>query len=493
MINSSKTASFLSVTALRGSFAIGGAALVFAGFCGLSATAQAQSYTAAQRPALIITSQPVPESLKNINSIPMSAPRSVITPVPTPVAVRQPASSAPVSIIPPVRRPVQNPVQTVSYAAPPRARVDVSNGVNDVQAINPALYSKPVQVREIKKQDIIGTDYFSESETLVTRKVAQIKQDMKALQVKTTALARRLQSLEKDNENQSAEYYAAVATISTQLQSGTTPGNPRLMKKLAIAEQELEAMSSGIDNFNNIALQASEAASESEFLLEEARAAYGIFGAIEEDHVELAKAEDGINNTVVMVDRVLNTVNDDLGRMAAYINSERHNLRVLSLGVANGDLYGKSFGGQPFNMAQQFSLGGDNRAPDGLVSGDRVRGPSYAQNDVNNAAPAPQALSGPRALAKIRFDRPDVQYEQPVYTAVNEALRRYPNARFDLVAVHPTGGNAAQNAIESTRSRRNAERVLRALTQMGLPNNQIDLSYDEDQNIDVNEVRIYVR
>src|SRR5690606_8435478 len=80
--------------------------------------------------------------------------------------------------------------------------------------------------------------------------------------------------------------------------------------------------------------------------------------------------------------------------------------------------------------------------------------------------------SGPRPLVKIRFDKPNVQYEQPVYMAVSDAMQKYPDARFEIVAVHPTGGNAAQVAIESTRARRNAEQVLRTLTQMGLDGNR---------------------
>ncbi|MCD8497866.1 MAG: hypothetical protein LRZ85_07170 [Alphaproteobacteria bacterium] len=103
------------------------------------------------------------------------------------------------------------------------------------------------------------------------------------------------------------------------------------------------------------------------------------------------------------------------------------------------------------------------------------------------------ALSGPRALVKIKFDRPDVNYEQALYIAVSEALQRYPNARFDLVAVHPTEGNAAKVAIESTRARRNAERVLRSLTQIGLPADRVDLSYAKSEEARFNEVHLYVR
>lgn len=107
--------------------------------------------------------------------------------------------------------------------------------------------------------------------------------------------------------------------------------------------------------------------------------------------------------------------------------------------------------------------------------------------------PQMSALPAPRPLAKIRFDQPDVAYEQPIYAAVNEALQRYPNARFDLVAVHPTNGNAAKVAIESTKARRNAEKVLRTLTEMGLPLDRIDLSYDQSPEISSNEVRLFVK
>lgn len=96
-------------------------------------------------------------------------------------------------------------------------------------------------------------------------------------------------------------------------------------------------------------------------------------------------------------------------------------------------------------------------------------------------------------LVKIKFDRNDVNYEEPVYVAVNEALQRYPDAHFDLVAVHPTNGNAAEVAIESTKARRNAEKVLRTLTQMGLPLDHIDLSHKESAEAATNEVHLYVR
>lgn len=340
------------------------------------------------------------------------------------------------------------------------------------------VYSKPARVRDVSPSEVSGRSYFQSSEsTPVGRKAAELNASLNDIQGRVAGLSSSLAALERSNEGLAAEYYANVATISAQLQSGTTPGNPRLVKRADDAQAQLESLGSAVPRLNAIAVEAARLSSESSFLLESTRAAYSLSGAIEEDHVRLAQIEDSINATQVLIERVLNTVNDDITRTSAYMASERNNLRSLTLGVTRGSLYGKSLADRPFSAAGAF---GGAPVPDG-------GGPVMA------SAQASAALSGPRPLAKIRFDRNDVKYEQPVYMAVNEALERYPQARFDLVAVHPSQGNPAEIAIESTKARRNAEKVLRTLTQMGLDMGRVDLSYGEDPKATSNEVHLYVK
>ena len=122
--------------------------------------------------------------------------------------------------------------------------------------------------------------------------------------------------------------------------------------------------------------------------------------------------------------------------------------------------------------------------------------PPVMPSSASSAMPLPPPQSRPsarRPLAKIRFDRPNVNFEQPVYNAVSNALQKYPGARIEIVAVHPSHGNAAQVAIESTRSRRNAERVMRSLTQMGVDLAHVDLSYSSDPQARTNEVHVFIR
>ncbi len=341
------------------------------------------------------------------------------------------------------------------------------------------IYSDPVQVREVKAKEVSGDNYYKPTETLVTRKVKEIGNDLNILQNKVKAMSEEVRAMQKQGDEAAALYYADLATIRTQLQSGTTPGNPRLLERLERAEQYLGSLNDKIKKMNTIVVEGTNAATEGSFILDATRSAYSLSGAVEEDHIQLAEIEDAVSSTIVIVERVLNTVSQNLTRASATLSAERSNLRTLSLAVANGDLYGRSFSNQLF-----LSSTGPATAQGFMPSS---QGQAIAQQQ-----PAP-SLDGPRPLVKIRFDRSDVKYEQPLYTAVNEALQRYPQAMFELVAVYPSQGNAAEIAIETTRARRNAEKVLRTLTQMGLPAERISLSSNQSVEAITNEVHLLIR
>ncbi|NCT41442.1 MAG: hypothetical protein GW778_07270 [Alphaproteobacteria bacterium] len=342
------------------------------------------------------------------------------------------------------------------------------------ESLRQGVYSKPVEIREITAKEIMNDSYYDGGKSIISAQIGDLARTLGQIQSRITNITNSLNQIQRANEVRSAEYYANIATINTQLQSGTTPGNPRLVGRLDKAERSLESLSNSLSDLNGIAVNTSGAASEASYLLENTRAAYSVSGAVEEDHIKLSELEDSINNTITLIERVLNTVNDDITRTTSYLASERNNLRTLALGVSNGDLFGKSLSNRPFSNVATFN-GGD----------------TMASSSVTQSAPA--SLAGPRALAKIKFDRPDVDYEQPVYTAATEALKRYPDARFDLVAVSPTSGNAAEVAIETTRARRNAEKVLRTLTQLGLDTNRIDLSYNESATATSSEVHLFIK
>lgn len=349
------------------------------------------------------------------------------------------------------------------------------------------VYSVPPVPPEVTPEQVSGAEYFAPQETVVGQKVDQLRNDLFALQSRMSGMADKIMAIQTRGQQQAATYNAGIATISTALQSGTTPGNPRLVQKLSESQQNLDDMSGNVAELNALAVQMADLASNASYLLDTTRASYTLSGAIEEDHARLKQMEDQINNVVVSIDRLLTEVNDDITRTAAFLSTERENLRVIALGVTTGDMYGRSLSNRSFNMSAAVNNAG---------------GSSMMMDDPGYAAPPVAPMSGPamssipggrRPLAKIRFDRANVNYEQPVYLAVNEAMHKYPGAQFEIVAVTPTQGNAAQIAIESTKARRNAEAVMRSLGQMGLPLDKVDLMASQSPEAQSSEVHIYVR
>ncbi len=359
------------------------------------------------------------------------------------------------------------------------------------KAVDGPVYESPNRAPQITPRSVMNEDYFAPVDTLASRKIVEIREELFDLQSRVAELSEQLAEKERIGQDLAANYYANVATISTQLQSGTTPGNPRLIQHMTTAQESLETLASNVADLNTLAIQISDAASVSAFLQEAARAAYALSGAVEEDHARLAQLEDSVANTTTIVERLLNNVNDDITRSSAYLASERSNLRTITLAISNGDLYGRSLSNRPFSKASPSSLTGRSSDEHDMGTGMHMAGMSNM--GMGSATAGARSPIQPRPLVVIRFDNPNVEYQQAVYMAVNEAMERYPDARFELVAVNPSLGNAAKVAIETTRARRNAEKVLRTLTQMGLSSDRIELSSLANENINSNEVHIYIR
>ena len=103
---------------------------------------------------------------------------------------------------------------------------------------------------------------------------------------------------------------------------------------------------------------------------------------------------------------------------------------------------------------------------------------------------ATPALAMP--LITIRFDRANVNYEGALYAAVKGALDRQPNASFDVVACSPEASTPGAQALAATNVRRNAESVVRSLTNMGLSANRIRVSQRTCSDTRTAEVRVFV-
>lgn len=329
--------------------------------------------------------------------------------------------------------------------------------------------------------------------TPVTAKVDQIAADLARLQGDVSAKEARMSALNSSSEAIARDYYALVAGMNAKLQGGTTPGNPDLVESWDAAQNALNALGETSSDLAALGNDITNDASRAAMLADTIQSTFSLSGARDEDHENLTTLEDRTNETLARVDRLLNNLNDEMNRRTAYLRSERLNMQTLALAVENGDLYGGNIKNRMFKTAEMASA-----AP--------MMAPTYASAPAmpSGLAPMPtmapqpvnlntMAAPGRRPLVIIRFDKPNLQYENALYGAVSQALDKRPNAVFDLVAVSPASGNSAQLALNANAARKNGDDVLRALTQMGVPMDRINLASSTSSSARHNEVHLYIR
>jgi hypothetical protein len=318
--------------------------------------------------------------------------------------------------------------------------------------------------------------------TFVGLKVQSLRAELAQLQGNIGRHQQELAAARQTLGGSAQSYFGTIAAINARLQGGTTPGNPQLVAQWGQAQSTLDQMDAGVARLNSIANEVAADSSFGNYLLNEVRSAYTLQGGVESDRDQLHQIETQTTGSLAQVDQLLNALSDEITRQAGYVAGERNNLVTLALAIQNGQLYGPSLANRQFTNTAAAAA-----APARAPAPPRAAAPSSAPS--RSAAPG----ADERPLVVIRFDQPNVDYEQPLYTAVSRALERKPSATFTIQAVAPNAGSAAQVAVNTNSSRQNAENVLRSLTNMGLPADRVSLSATMSPDIQSNEVRIYVR
>ncbi len=294
--------------------------------------------------------------------------------------------------------------------------------------------------------------------TAVNKTIQTIRNTVAGLEQRLSTNAQRLAELRNTGATAAGSYQQAKAYITTRLQVGTTKGNPELVSQWNAAQTSLDALSANINQLNALGTNVTTDSSTAHFALDQISATFNVSGAVDEDHRQLQLLEDETSQTIVLIDRLLKEISDDVQRQTAYAANERGALTVLSSAIKNGELYGGTPG-----ISAQVAAGGV------------------------------QLSSAGAPLVVIRFDRPDVDYQQVLYAALNQALQARPNAGFQVVAVAPTRGNAASVQIAQTAARRYAEQVMRSMTDMGVPATRMAVASATDAGVSNSEVRVFLR
>ena len=304
----------------------------------------------------------------------------------------------------------------------------------------------------------VAIDPGRDTGTAVNKTIQSLRNQLIGIEQRLSANAQRLAELRNNSANAAGSYQQSKASITTRLQVGTTKGNPELVAQWNNAQAALDALSADINQLNALGTEVTNNSSAAHFALDQIGATFDVSGAVDEDHRQLSLLEDETSQTIVLIDRLLKEASDTVQRQTSYAGTERSNLTQLSSAIKNGELYG----GIPGISAAQATSG-------------------------------MQLATAGAPLVVIRFDRTNVDYQQILYTALNQALQSRPNAGFEVVAVAPTRGNAAAVQIAQTTARRHAQDVMRSMTDMGVPATRMGVSSATDPAAASSEVRVFVR
>ena len=300
--------------------------------------------------------------------------------------------------------------------------------------------------------------------TAVGQQVQQLRTTVAGLQERIEANGQRLAVLRASEAASAASYNSSKSVISSRLQLGTTRGNPELVAQWNTAQDSLDHIASDINALNALGSEVGADEASANFTLNTIRGLYGVSGAVDEDHRQLGVLEDETSQSIVLLERLLTSVAHDVQRATSYVANERSNLTVLANAIKNGEIYGAALG--PSMMAAQPA------APTRSMS---------------------STLVGGTPLVVIKFDKPNVEYQQILYTALAQALERKPEAGFQVVAVAPTAGSATSLQLAQSQTQRNAQAVLRSMSDMGVPANRLALASTTDPGVSSGEVRVYMR
>jgi hypothetical protein len=357
-------------------------------------------------------------------------------------------------------RPAPQPVQTAQAEQQPGEQPGIveSGTLPDAQPMAQAPASSGTMASAITPVQI---EPGSNTGTAVSNTIANLRSQVAALEEHIAANAQRLSGMHGQAAANATAYHEAKAHITARLQVGTTRGNPELVAEWNTAQSALDQLTININSLNTLGTDVANDSSTAHYVLDQITATFNVSGAVDEDHRQLSVLEDETNQTIILIDRLLKNVSDDVQRQTAYAANERANLTTLAAAIKNGELYGAELG-TPM-LASQTA-------------------PGVMQ----------VAYSG-TPLVVIRFDHANVDYQQILYAALSQALQTRPGAGFSVVAVSPTRGTVAAVQLAQTAAKRHAQEVMRSITDMGVPASRLAVASSTDPNATASEVRVFVR
>jgi hypothetical protein len=112
---------------------------------------------------------------------------------------------------------------------------------------------------------------------------------------------------------------------------------------------------------------------------------------------------------------------------------------------------------------------------------------------VVHEAVAQSVPAGNKPLVVLRFNQPNLSYDQQLYMAIEKAVAIKPSVMFDIVSVAPSTGNPKNDSAWQQVAGQHAQQVVNSLQNMGVPLSRMSISGQPQTGLTADEVWVYVR
>ena len=302
--------------------------------------------------------------------------------------------------------------------------------------------------------------------TYVGQRILEMQEEFNKLDADIKQGESNFEELKFNGIKSAENYHSIVAAIAARLQIGTTPGNPILLNQYEQAQTELAEVGAQGQNLVDVGNQIALFSTRVSYLLEQARSAKKLRGAVDEDHRNLSSFQDTLKRRNVDVLRTLEDLNETVRRRDIFLAAERRRLTQLANAISVGESFGLGLG----------TLGSLPAINDNENSGQGRR------SDNISVSPNPIAI--------FRINEQN-NYEQNLFGAISATLDKAPKSNFTLVAVSSSAGNPSEQAERAANARNDVSKLISSLISMGMPADRISVSSLSAANVENTEVRLY--
>ncbi len=330
--------------------------------------------------------------------------------------------------------------------------IDEQNEVSELSQIPPSQYAAP------PSYEVVGADT-GPTGTFVGGKINQFRSDLSSIQNAISSHNNDYLRFKDLVDEQTTVYQGLSSAIRSRLQIGTTPGNPILVGQWNDAQRSLEDIQNNVNNLQIVNNRVTADFALIGHLQKAISSSFFISGAIDEDHNQLKVLRDDVERTKVLYDRLMNDLEGRISREISILNDERNYMKNLAGDVEVGK-FGSSVSPPP--------------ASSGNVS----------QSSTIKRAP----INYDNAIVVLKFDDSELDYSAGLFQTISSALEQQPSAKFEIVAVSPTGG-----ASYAIKARERAAEILSQIVEMGVPSERLSLTSSNSSSAQAEEVHIYLK